>query len=144
MSKREKAAACFKKGFSCSQAVLSAYSRDFGLSRKTALKISQAFGGGMARRGETCGAVTGAFLVIGLKHGRTKAEDVAARDKTYALAREFIRRFTSRHGSIQCKTLLGCDISSEEGMKLAHDQGLTDSLCPNFIRTAAEILDEIL
>ncbi len=144
MSKKEKAAACFKKGFSCSQAVLSAYSRDFGLSRKTALKISQAFGGGMARRGETCGAVTGAFLVIGLKYGRTKAEDVAARDKTYALAREFIRRFTAPHGSIQCKTLLGCDISSEEGMKLAHDQGLTGSLCPNFIRTAAEILDEIL
>ncbi len=144
MSKAEKATAVFKEGFSCSQAVLSAYAQDFGLDQTTSLKISQVFGGGMARTGETCGAVTGALLVISLKYGRTKAEDIAARDKTYALAREFMRKFTSRHGSVQCKTLLGCDISSEEGLKFAHDQGLTESRCPQFIRTATEILDEIL
>ncbi len=144
MSKAEIAQACFKEGFSCSQAVLKAFSDEFGLDPVLALKISQPFGGGIARMGETCGAVSGAFLVIGLKHGRFKAEDAAARDQTYALVREFIRRFTLRCDSIQCKTLLGCDIGTDEGLKLAHDRGLVDARCPGFIRTAVEILEEIL
>jgi C_GCAxxG_C_C family probable redox protein len=77
------AVSCFSEGFSCSQAVLTAYSDLFNLDRKTALKISQPFGGGIAHQGETCGAVSAAFMVIGLKYGRTKAEDLEAREKTY-------------------------------------------------------------
>jgi C_GCAxxG_C_C family probable redox protein len=144
MAKAEIAQACFKEGFSCSQAVLKAFSGEFGLDPLLALKISQPFGGGIARMGETCGAVSGAFLVIGLKYGRTKAEDSESRDKTYALVREFLRRFASSCGSTQCKTLLGYDISTDEGLKLAHDKGLVDARCPVFIRTAVEILEEIL
>ena len=97
----------FDRGFSCSQAVLAAFCEELGLDRNTALKISQPFGGGMAQRGETCGAVTGAYMVIGLKHGRTQPEDTAARDRTYALMREFIDRFTNAHGTLQCRELLG-------------------------------------
>ena len=144
MGKAEIAQVYFKEGFSCSQAVLGAFSREFGLDPALALKISQPFGGGIARRGETCGAVSGAFLVIGLKHGRSRAEDVESRDKTYALVREFIQKFTEKYGSAQCRTLLGCDIGTDEGLKLAHDRGLIDSRCPGYIRTAVEILEEIL
>ena len=91
----------------------------------------------MARMGEQCGAVTGAFMVIGLKYGKTKAKDDGARDKTYGLAREFVARFQSRHGSIICKELLGYDLSNPK-------EGLFVTLCPHFVRTAAEILEEIL
>ena len=66
----------FHEGFSCSQAIFSAFAEKFGLELDTALKISQPFGGGIAQRGETCGAVAGAFLTIGLKFGRTRASAV--------------------------------------------------------------------
>ena len=55
----------FQAGFNCSQAILEAYGPDCGLSPIDCLKVSSGFGGGM-RRGEVCGAVTGALMVLGL------------------------------------------------------------------------------
>ena len=115
-----------------------------GLERDLALRVAGAFGGGMARMGETCGAVTGALMVIGLKHGMTQAKDEEARDKTYKLAQELATRFKDRHRSIICRELLGYDLSSPEGRKAAHDKGLFSTLCPELVRDAAEIAEEIL
>jgi C_GCAxxG_C_C family probable redox protein len=94
--------------------------------------------------GATCGAVTGALMVIGLKYGKTKAEDECARDKTYELVREFVNRFQSRHGSIICKELLGYDLSNPQEGEAVKEKGLFDTLCPQFVRDATEILEEIL
>ncbi len=93
MDRANKAASQFERGFSCSQAVLSAFAESFNLDYETALKISQSFGGGIAHRGEICGAVTGALTVIGLKYGRVKAEDILARDRTYEVVKKFIEKF---------------------------------------------------
>jgi C_GCAxxG_C_C family probable redox protein len=144
MNKIDAAVSTFTGGFSCSQAVLSAFSEGLGLDKETALKISTAFGGGMASMGLTCGAVTGALMVIGAKHGRAEAADDDAKEKTYEISREFVRRFTDRHGSIVCRELLGVDISTPEVKKRASDKGLFETLCPAYVRTAAEILEEIL
>jgi C_GCAxxG_C_C family probable redox protein len=144
MIKSEKAVALFNEGFSCSQAVFAAFSRDFGLARTTSLKISQPFGGGMAHLGEACGAVTGAFMVIGLKYGRTKAADLQARDKTYAVMRQFTDKFKALHCSIQCRCLLGLDLGTEEGLRLAREKNLFQTLCVKYVQHAAEIVEEIL
>jgi len=130
----------FKEGLSCSQAILSTYGQELGIDKATALKISAPFGGGMARMGETCGAVTGAFMVIGLKHAVSKEE----KEKLYGLINRFAEKFKSRNGSILCKELLGCNIGTPEGMKAVKEKGLIDALCPKLVRDAAEILDEIL
>lgn len=98
----------------------------------------------MARLGETCGAVTGGFMVIGLKHGKTKADDDAARERTYALAQELTRRFRARNGTIQCRELLGHDLSTEEGRDAVAEQNLFVTRCPKFVLDAGEILEEIL
>jgi C_GCAxxG_C_C family probable redox protein len=143
-TKIEQAVERFKSGFNCSQAVFSAYAEEFGLNRETALKISSGFGGGMGRMGGTCGAVTGAYMVIGLKFGNTKAEDKAIKQKTYDLVREYSSRFTARNGSTFCKTLIGCDIGTAEGYKAAQEKGVFKSLCPKLVADAAEILEEIL
>lgn len=134
----------FKEGFSCSQSVLSAYADVFALDLNLALKISQPFGGGIARRGEVCGAIFGAFMVIGLKYGRTQADDTAARDKTYEVVTAFIHKFKSLHGSINCKELLGCDLSSAEGYKRAEEEGLFENLCPKFVRDASDIVGDLI
>ena len=134
----------FESGFSCSQAVFAAFSEDLGLEREKALRIAQPFGGGIARSGSTCGAVTGALLVIGLKHGRCRVEDEAAREKTYALVLELITRFRERHGSIICRELLGVDLSTAAGHDEAKRRGAFTKLCPRFVAGAVEILEAIL
>jgi len=144
MTKPDAAAECFKSGFNCSQAIVSTFGPALGLPRDRALKAAAAFGGGMGRMGKTCGAVTGAFMVIGLKHGMTRADDVEARKKTYKLVGEFVQEFNARNKTIECKELLGCDLSTDEGLKMAMKKDFHHPVCPKFIKDAAEILEKLL
>ncbi len=144
MYKAEQAVSTFKQGYNCSQSVLSAFSLEHGLDPMLALKIASAFGGGMGRQGETCGAVTGAFMVIGLKYGMTFSEDRKTIEKTYEKANEFTTKFKERYGSVNCRDLLGCDISNTENLHQARKQGLFQTICPAFVKDAVEILEDIL
>jgi len=143
MSNVEIAIASFGEGFSCSQAVLSAFAPDLDLERQAALRLASAFGGGMARTGQTCGAVTGALMVIGLKHGHVAAEDKATKEKTYALVRQFVDEFRTRNRALLCRDLLGCDIGTPEGMQLFREKGLNTLVCSRLVRDAAEILERL-
>lgn len=144
MKRVESAVICFEEGFSCSQAVLSTFGPALGLDRDTALKVAAAFGGGMAGRGETCGVVSGALMVIGLRYGRTRTDDEEANERAYTLAQEFVKEFESRNGSVFCRDLLGYDISTPEGLGSARQENLRTTRCINFVRGAAEILEELL
>jgi len=144
MSKADVAVAAFKEGYSCSQAVLSAYAADFGIERVLALRLAAGFGGGMGRMGEVCGALTGAFMVLGLKHGAIAANDHQAKEKTHERVRELARRFKARHGSLRCRELTGCDLSTPEGYELAKQQGVFSRLCPQLVQDAAALLGEAL
>jgi C_GCAxxG_C_C family probable redox protein len=144
VSRPETALCLFRQGFSCSQAVAASFAAELGLDREAALRLAQPFGGGIARRADWCGAMTGAFLAIGLKHGRDRAEDTAARDRTYALVNEFIARFAARHGELKCRDLLGCDIGTPEGQKRADELKLHQTKCEDYVRDAAAILEELL
>jgi len=142
--KAELALSCFKKGFSCSQAIFSVYASELGIDKKASLKISGAFGGGMARMGETCGAITGALMVIGSKYGQAKAEDKNAKEKTYKIAKDFMSKFKKRNKYLLCKELLGYDISTPKGMTIIKKKNFHETVCPKFIQDTVEILEEIL
>jgi C_GCAxxG_C_C family probable redox protein len=141
--KVEQTVACFKEGYNCTQAVLSTYGPQFGMDRENAVKIGGAFGSGMGM-GETCGAVTGALMVIGLKHAKLKGGSLFSKDKTRDIAREFTARFKARNGTTACRELLGCDLSTPEGIKTAKKEKHFKKHCPKFVQDAAEILEEIL
>lgn len=126
--------------FNCAQTVFSLFAEDLGLDENTALKISSAFGGGMACA-ETCGAVTGAYMVIGMKHGHF-TNDPNAKAKTKELVKQFNEKFKAQHGSLICKKLTGYDISTPEGASGAYNEGVFDNKCPVFIKTACTILEE--
>lgn len=128
-------------GLNCAQAMLSVYGAGFGLDKETAIKLASCFGGGMGRMGETCGSVTGAFMVLGLTY---EPKDPKARDNVFALARKFRDKFVARNGSIRCKDLLGFDMDTEEGMRIIKEKKLTAAICPKMDRDAAEILEELL
>jgi C_GCAxxG_C_C family probable redox protein len=136
----ELAASLFEQGFTCGQAVLAAFAEVHGLDRDAALKLACAHGGGIARTGSTCGAVSGALMAIGLAHGRTKVEDEAAREKTYAAALALLERFREEHGSDVCRQLLGVDIGTAQGRDIAMKSGLFKTRCPLFVRSATRIV----
>lgn len=144
MSKVENAVQCFTNGFNCSQAIFSTYCEQLGMDSVTALKVATPFGSGIARTAQTCGAVTGALMLIGLKHGKYLSEDNASKEKCFALAKEFTDRFTAIHGTITCCDLLKYDLSTPEGLQYIKENGLWDKLCPVFIRDAAILAEELL
>lgn len=141
MSNVERAVACFEEGCSCAQAIFSTYAESFGIDRPTAMRLSAGFGGGMGRMAQTCGAVTGAFLVLGLQHG---GEDTAGRESAYQAVREFANRFAAQHGCLLCKDLVGCDISTPEGAQAMKQQNLRSRICTGLVRDAAELLETML
>ncbi len=143
-SRVEQAVSNFKSGFNCAQSVFAPFSVEYGFNRETALKLATSFGGGMGLLGKTCGAITGGLMAIGLKYGRASIEDTPAKEKTYGLVQNFIKEFTEINGSNTCHDLLDCDISTTEGMNSAKEKNLFTTLCPNFVRTSAEILEKIL
>jgi C_GCAxxG_C_C family probable redox protein len=102
------------------------------------------FGGGMGGQGGTCGAVTGSIMVLGLKYGKTKAEDNAAKEKTYRLVREFTQRFEERHQALLCRNLIDADLSTPEGLKAAQERKVFETKCSLFVRDAVKILEELL
>jgi C_GCAxxG_C_C family probable redox protein len=134
----------FKSGFHCSQAVLAAFSEDLRLSRETALKIACPFGGGLGGYGRTCGALTGAMMVIGLKYGTTNIMDPEAkklsRDKTRAL----IETFERIHGTSNCNELVGFDRSNLSGAELMAKLPYFHNTCPKFLETVVSYLEEEL
>ena len=144
LTRADDAAATFTNGFSCSQAVCLAFAEDFGIDRETALKLSCALGGGMAHSGNTCGAVTGALMVIGMKYGRTRLDDLAAKDKTYEVANAFMTEFLRRNHSLNCTDLIGHNLSDPNALALAREKKLFHTKCAKFVRDAGEILENVL
>jgi C_GCAxxG_C_C family probable redox protein len=144
LSKAEEAKKQFEKGVHFAPAVLSTYSEGLGLDKILALKIACGFGGGIGRMGKTCGSVTGALMVIGLKHGQANLLDEESSQRTYALVEEFVDRFKALHGSIECKELIGYDLSDSGELELAREIGVFQNKCPSFVYDSACILEDVL
>lgn len=136
MNSIEEAVQQFENGYVCSQAVFAAFSEDYGLSKEQALKIGACFGSGM-RKGEVCGACTGALMALGLKYGDDKA-------KSNEVCEKFLDEFKNENGSIICRDLLECDISTPEGVQFARDNDLFKEFCPKMVESAAKIVNGIL
>jgi len=128
------------KTLNCAQSVLLSYANELNLDTMTALKIASGFGGGMAMA-ETCGAVTGAYMVLGLKvqsDGKS-IQEIKAEAKVNV--RKFNELFIAKHGSLKCKKLLGVDISTVEGAAVATEKNLFDTVCSELVGSATEILE---
>lgn len=141
----DRAVACHREGFSCSQAVASSLCEEFGIDRVTALRISGAFGSGIGHLTETCGAVTGAVMLIGMKYGKVLPDDSQATPKCYEMSQKFFELFREQNGGrLTCKELLGADTNTPEGLAYVLDNELFTKLCPNYIRCGAEIAAKLL
>jgi len=139
----EQALKYFAAGYSCAQAVARAYATRFGLSEVDALRVASGFGGGL-QRGDICGALTGAVLVLGLRYGPKDTEDIAAKKAVGAKVADFSRQFEARCGALDCRDLLGCDLGTAAGRAEFNAKQLSKSVCPKYVQAAVELLEEML
>jgi C_GCAxxG_C_C family probable redox protein len=94
--------------------------------------------------GSTCGAVTGAYMALGLANPIDKENPRQSGDKHNALTAEFSRKFLELHGSLNCTKLLGYDLSKPEEAAQAHEKGLFASKCPVLVSDAVKIVEKLL
>jgi C_GCAxxG_C_C family probable redox protein len=144
MNRPERADQLFRQGTNCAQAVACAFAEDLGADRGLTLRLATGFGGGMGHTGGACGALTGAFMALGIAFGMKDPTDQAAKEKTYALVAEALRRFREQTGATACPDLLGLDISTPEGLQTARDRNLFKTQCPGYVKAAAEIVERML
>ena len=143
MTHKEKALQYFTDKFHCSQAVLAAFAPELGLTEEQALKLGACFGSGM-RKGEVCGACTGALMVLGLMYGQFDKDDLESRMRANKVNEAMMNGFAEKNGSYICNELLGCDIRTEEGVKEAREKGLFTDFCPIMVANAVDLLEEII
>jgi C_GCAxxG_C_C family probable redox protein len=137
----EIAGTVFSQHYNCSQSVFSAFADQLGMDRETALKLASPFGGGVARSGGICGAITGALLALGLARG---AQAPAGKEDIYRLSQEFMRLFEEKHSTILCRDLIDCDLSTVAGYQAATDKGVFTSICPLLVQDAVEIVQKLI
>ena len=140
MSKAENAVKYFDS-YNCAQSTLAAYAGDFNLEKETALQMAVGFGGGIGRLQDICGAVSAAVMVLGLSSGFKEEDGRPKINEVYATVRSFVEEFTQKKGTIKCRDLLKCDLSSEEGQKHFKDNNLKEE-CRGYVRLCCELLDK--
>ncbi len=142
--KENKARKLFDSGLNCAQSVLSVFSPELKINSDDALRISSAFGGGMGRLQEKCGAVTGAFMVLGIHCSNTVYDEKERKNKINSMVQEFDRRFNEMHGSTQCRVLMNCNLNTEEGRKYSQEKDLRNNVCMNCVSNSVKLLNEMI
>ena len=140
MGYRETAQCNADCGYNCSQSVFLTFCEELGLNPKIGLKLSGGLGAGFSRRGEVCGAVSGAIMALGLHEGFYDPADAEGKEAFVKKVRAFMNEFEAKHGSIICRELLNFDINPEGNYQRAVDEGIFAGVCRDVIGDAAEMI----
>jgi C_GCAxxG_C_C family probable redox protein len=133
----------FYNGSNCAQSVIKAYVDELKIDEKQALEMALGFGGGMGLMQKDCGAVTGAYMLIGLRNSRVIEDLDKRKDLTREMIQSFRKSFCQRHQTDQCVHLLGCDIRTEAGRKIFDENRLKEKVCSRCIESSLVILEEL-
>ncbi len=142
-TKAEKAKELFERGYNCSQSVVGAFCEDVGLDFETVMKLASSFGGGMGRLREVCGAVSGLFMLAGIKYGYSLPDDKVGKTEHYKLIQQLATEFKEKNGSIICRELISSDdknhIPSERTPEYYQKRP-----CSELVKDAAEIFENLI
>ncbi len=139
----KKAREIFLGNYNCAQAVFKTILEEKELYFDQAPIVASGFGGGISRRGEMCGALTGAVMAIGILQNQKFTEPGEHRKYTYESVGEFIEKFNEIHESPICNDLLGFDIRDPEAKKKGIDEGVFKNICPKYVVDAVKIVLEM-
>jgi C_GCAxxG_C_C family probable redox protein len=145
MNQKEKEAVeFFQSGLNCAQSVLLTYSEKLEIAQKLAVSIACGFGAGMGRLQETCGAVTGSFMVISVYNCQKYSDNNARKENTYKMIQDFNEKFKSLHGTTNCRELINCDLNTEEGRQFAKANRLFENVCEKCVSDSVMILENLI
>jgi C_GCAxxG_C_C family probable redox protein len=134
MNRVDRAEELFMSGLNCAQAVFCAFADETGMDLETAKKASCALGGGVGRMREVCGAVSGAAMVLGMRHGPDKSD-------VYPKVQEFCAAFRKECGSIVCRELLeGTGALTGGAAEERTDEYYRKRPCVELVKLAAGLL----
>jgi len=143
--KKQESIETFSCGYNCAQSVLSVFAKELNMSRDTCLKLASPFGAGITYMQETCGAVSGALMAIGLKYGRGENGTNEDKERAYDISRIFLTEFKEANGTIKCEDLLdGINMSTPEGMAKILELDLFRLKCGKYVQDAVGITHKIL
>lgn len=144
MTRADRAIALHEGGSACSQAVFMVFAQELGLAPAPAHRLAAGFGAGMGRSGLTCGALSGAVLVLSLAFGADSGADQERKSRTYDLVGRFLDEAKTRYGATSCSDLLGLNLRVEADRARFKAEGLSGKICRNLIRETVEILERDL
>ncbi len=141
----QKAKQLFFQGYNCTQSVFLAFADQYGLDKRTAMKLSSSFGGGMGRLREVCGAVSGMFLVAGILYGYDSPEDYEGKKEHYQRIQELAHEYRERNGSIVCRELLGLPKGKDTPIPEKRTEDYYKKRpCPDLVAMAAAIMEQYI
>ncbi|MGN0314890.1 MAG: C-GCAxxG-C-C family protein [Fusicatenibacter sp.] len=132
MTKKELAISLHDRKYNCAQAVACAFAEEFGIERETLFQVCEGFGLGMGGMNGTCGAISGAVILAGLKNSDGNTEKPGTKASTYQLSKTILEKFEERNHGTRCRDLKGVDT------------GNVLRSCPGCIEDAVEIVQEVL
>ena len=129
------------QGYLCSEAVLLAAKAWWGTQDKLIPRIATGFGAGVGRQGLICGAISGGIMALGIQYGR----DESTKNNTpYWFAQELTKRFRDRFGTLVCRELTGCDLSTEAGQRKYKEEQIWTGKCQHYIEEVTGIVFDII
>ena len=108
-TKAEYAISLHNQGYNCAQAVACTFCKEFGVDEQELFRIAEGFGLGMGGMKGTCGAVSGAVLLAGMKNSTGNVEHPDPKGATYKLSREIVKEFQEKNSSVVCEELKGVE-----------------------------------
>jgi len=136
----DKVLSLFEDGYTCSQSVLLAFGSRINIDEETAKRIASTFGGGMGRLREKCGALTGAFMVLGLACGNTDPKDMEKKLAAYQKVRDLNMAVERIYGTTQCGDLLKNYTKDVDVAERKHRA----IICRKVVADVAELLYDML
>ncbi|MGE4299036.1 MAG: C-GCAxxG-C-C family protein [Desulfovibrionaceae bacterium] len=138
----ERARELFASGFFCAESVLKAVAEAKGIASEYIPGVATGFCSGVSRTQDRCGALSGAVMAVGLIYGRREPDETV--DDCYMRTIKLVRRFKERFGSLDCTTLCGHDLSTEEGRAAFKERDAKARVCLGLAAAATEMALELL
>jgi C_GCAxxG_C_C family probable redox protein len=143
MDRSEHAKELFFSGYNCAQSVLLSFANDLKFSKELAQKLAAGFGGGMGKQQETCGAVTGAIMVLGLLKGEEVNNNEELKASSYGAVKDLTRNFVAAFKTTKCRDLIGCDLNTPEGSARFNEEHMMERVCAPCVIKAVEIVENL-
>ncbi len=142
MEPAERARGLFLEGWSCAESVLMSVLEHLGVEADCSPRIATGFAAGVGGTGMVCGAISGAIIVAGWRHGRNELTD--DRDKVMGICRTLIDDFQKEFGSASCRMLTGLDLTEAAERRRAREEGIFEKTCVPLVEFCAGRMAESL